>query len=609
MAFALVSRSRSKPQGSVKPAPQRKSARGQHSADSRFGFAKPVVQPPTAVLPTAPVMQTKVKVGEPNDKFGQEADQVAEVTGIGNGSMLPSAAAQSRSPVGNLQRLYGNQPVLQMRHGSGGLPAPSVPLRSSQGGILQRKCACGGTAGMWGECAECSKKTRLGLQTKLRVNEAGDVYEQEADRIADQVMATPAHHAISSAPPRIQRFAGHPARQAEAAPAGVDQALASPGRPLEPAVRQDMEQRFGHDFSRVRVHSDATAEQSAQDVNARAYTVGHNIVFGAGQHTLGSREGQKLLAHELTHVVQQSTASAPSVVQRQAGGGAPAGGAPAGTAPAGSTPAFSVKYNGCGRAPYTQAVVEAAARAAYSQVVSGNCIRSQKLRDEILSEFANLTIDCEQGSSSSPCGMAWRFLSHTVNIYPKALGASCGPLASTILHEAVHLTELRLIEHGGLADACEASCFGWGSGDPAKCSEETLVRHGPRFAFGLRSGAGGSGALGRFGYEVIRSWTGTAFSLGLRLDVPLTNRESFVRAGLEVGTNFQLLGLLYGRLFGGLATPLPLGTSSPSTFVGTGLGFDFGRAQLEVLYDVLDLQSRDERTHHLMLGMGFRFGK
>ena len=478
---------------------------------------------------------------------------------------------------------------------------------------LQRVCACGNNTMAGGECSECRKK-RLGLRTKLKVNEPGDIYEREADRVADQVMATPAHSAVSSGPPRILRFAGKPTGQVAAAPASVDQVLASPGRPLDPALRQDMEQRFGYDFSSVRVHSGTAAEQSARDVNAHAYTVGHNMVFGAGQPALGSREGQKLLAHELTHVMQQSTASALSVVQRQAGGGAPAGGAPAGgapagPAPAGGAPAFSVKYNGCGRAPYTQAVVEAAALAAYNRVAGSNCVNSKKLKDEILSEFANLTIDCEQGSGSSPCGMAWRFLSHTVNIYPKALTATCGPLESTILHEAVHLTELRLIEHGGLADACEASCFGWGSGDPAKCSEKTLVLHGPRFAFGLRSGAGSSSALGRVGYEVIRSWTGTAFSLGLRLDVPLTNRESFVRAGLEVGTNFQLLSSLYGRLFGGLATPLPPGAAPPSMFVGAGLGWDFGRTQLEVLYDILDLQSKDERTHQLMLGVGFRFGK
>ena len=174
-------------------------------------------------------------------------------------------------------------------------------------GLLQRKCACGNHTMMGGECSECGKKNGLGLQTKLKVNEPGDIYEQEADRIADQVMATPAHHAVNSAPSRIQRFSNQSNGQMGAAPASVDHALASPGRPLQPALRQDMEQRFGYDFSRVRVHSGAAAEQSARDVNANAYTVGHHIVFGAGRYASGTHEGRRLIAHELTHVVQQGT--------------------------------------------------------------------------------------------------------------------------------------------------------------------------------------------------------------------------------------------------------------------------------------------------------------
>jgi hypothetical protein len=66
---------------------------------------------------------------------------------------------------------------------------------------------------------------------------------------------------------------------------------------------------------------------------------------------------------------------------------------------------------------------------------------------------------------------------------------------------------------------------------------------------------------------------------------------------------------LYGKLFGGLTVPLPLASGSPSLSVGGGLGIDFGRVQLELLYDVLALHAKDERTHQLMLGMGFRFGK
>jgi hypothetical protein len=121
------------------------------------------------------------------------------------------------------------------------------------------------------------------MQTKLAINKQGDSYEQEADRIADQVMAASAYPSVSGAPPRIHRISGQSNGQKNAAPPSVDHALASPGGPLESALRNDMEQRFGHDFSSVRVHSGAAAEQSAREVNAYAYTVGHDIVFDTGR--------------------------------------------------------------------------------------------------------------------------------------------------------------------------------------------------------------------------------------------------------------------------------------------------------------------------------------
>ena len=130
-------------------------------------------------------------------------------------------------------------------------------------------------------------------------------------------MAEPAHPAVSGTLPRIQRFAGQPTG---AAPASVDQALANPGTPLEPALRQDMEQRFGCDFSRVRVHTGAVAEQSALEVNANAYTVGHNIIFGAGLFAPGTHEGRRLIAHELTHVVQQSGSEGTHFCQNRVSG-------------------------------------------------------------------------------------------------------------------------------------------------------------------------------------------------------------------------------------------------------------------------------------------------
>ncbi|NHN79643.1 DUF4157 domain-containing protein [Azotobacter chroococcum] len=119
-------------------------------------------------------------------------------------------------------------------------------------------------------------------------------------------MAAPAQSPVSSALPRIQRYMTQPSMAAGVAPASVHRVLASPGRPLELGLRQDMEQRFGHDFSQVRVHTGSAAEQSAREVNANAYTVGHDIVFGGGRFAPTSNAGQRLIAHELTHVMQQS---------------------------------------------------------------------------------------------------------------------------------------------------------------------------------------------------------------------------------------------------------------------------------------------------------------
>ncbi len=186
-------------------------------------------------------------------------------------------------------------------------PAKATSFSPSAHGILQRKCACGTHRMGGGECAECAKK-KSGLQRKLSIGASNDPLEQEADRVADQVLAAPSHSVLSGTPPRIQRFTGHAAGESGTAPASVDRVLASGGRPLDSALQQDMGQRFGHDFSQVRVHSDAAAEQSARDVNANAYTVGHNMVFGTGRFEPGTNDGKRLLAHELTHVVQQSGA-------------------------------------------------------------------------------------------------------------------------------------------------------------------------------------------------------------------------------------------------------------------------------------------------------------
>lgn len=129
---------------------------------------------------------------------------------------------------------------------------------------LQRKCACGGTPGPTGECEECRKKR---LQRKER-NEPG-------------------------------------IRSGSTVPPIVDEVLRSPGQPLNFGTRTFFESRFGHDLSKVRVHANTAANQSADAVKAQAYTVGSNVVFASGQYAPSTPAGKRLLAHELVHTIQQ----------------------------------------------------------------------------------------------------------------------------------------------------------------------------------------------------------------------------------------------------------------------------------------------------------------
>lgn len=167
---------------------------------------------------------------------------------------------------------------------------------------LQRKCNCGTHSHGEGECSTCARKHHS-VQRRLTTDTTHDAFEREADRVADHVVAGPTS-ARGIAVPAIQRHAIGHAAGAEI-PDSVGHTLAGAGARLPADVRQPMEERFGHDFSSVRVHTDATAGQSARDVDAQAYTVGHDVVFAAGHYAPHTREGRHLLAHELTHVVQQ----------------------------------------------------------------------------------------------------------------------------------------------------------------------------------------------------------------------------------------------------------------------------------------------------------------
>lgn len=142
--------------------------------------------------------------------------------------------------------------------------AASVPISiRGRSPLLQRKCACGNSAGLTGTCSDCQKKEMTLQRRSTTQNEVSEV------------------------------------------PPIVHEVLRSPGQPLDPETRTFMESRFRHDFNEVRVHTDEMAAQSAQAVNAIAYTNNHHIVFANHRYNPQTTDGQELLAHELTHVIQQ----------------------------------------------------------------------------------------------------------------------------------------------------------------------------------------------------------------------------------------------------------------------------------------------------------------
>lgn len=176
---------------------------------------------------------------------------------------------------------------------------------SAQTGIpaLQRKCACGGT------CASCAGKEEemRRIQTKLTIGSPHDVYEQEADRVAEQVMRMPdvseqTERDTSCKGISIQRITGSGSDTLEGE--SDIQLNESGGQPLSPATRQFMEPRFGMDFGHVRLHTDQDSHQAAEQIQARAFTYGHHVWLGKGEN----ERDNHLMAHELTHVVQQGAA-------------------------------------------------------------------------------------------------------------------------------------------------------------------------------------------------------------------------------------------------------------------------------------------------------------
>jgi len=204
-------------------------------------------------------LQAKLKVSEPGDKYEQEADRVAD-----------EVMRMPEPPISRAREWQGRQ-------GEG------------EAATLQRKCAaCASGQGLCPKCAEEEER----MQRKPLAAQITPFLQRQAMEEPD----------AKKAPAGSRSIEGE-----ESVPPIVYEVLRSPGQPLDAATRAFFESRFGHDFSRVRVHTDGRAADSARAVNAHAYTVGRDVVFAAGHYQPRTGKGRRLLGHELTHVMQESS--------------------------------------------------------------------------------------------------------------------------------------------------------------------------------------------------------------------------------------------------------------------------------------------------------------
>ncbi|HEX5168485.1 MAG TPA: DUF4157 domain-containing protein [Cyclobacteriaceae bacterium] len=174
------------------------------------------------------------------------------------------------------------------------------------------------------------------FQPKLIVGPVDDPYEREADTVAEKVMRmsdrdeeplqpkiSPLNVQLKCAEceeeeRQLQKKDNGNGSYDREVPSLVNNVINSSGKSLDPGTKSFMESRFDYDFSGIKIHTDEIAAKSARSINALAYTSGNNIVFNEDQYSPGSQKGRQLLAHELTHVLQQGHAAQSKVIQRAA---------------------------------------------------------------------------------------------------------------------------------------------------------------------------------------------------------------------------------------------------------------------------------------------------
>jgi hypothetical protein len=416
------------------------------------------------------------------------------------------------------------------------------------------------------------------------------------------------------------------------------------------------------------VHTGEIAAEVTDHLDACAVTLGQDIYFGRKEYAPGSSSGDRLIAHEIAHTVQQARpstgAAIPQLEPRD----------PVSKPGTKSSAYTSIRMQYDGRQLH---VYGGSAEVFAFDANSGNPVRisaedaakcgADQVVDTYMDDprFVGIhdrgPIPEGQYSLSPPAMERWSFGAQMGLLTHNVFGTA--PASVTHLGDwgkgRVPLSKLGPVRegpcgdkggantrfgfylHGGLL-AGSAGCIdidgdfdkladflagdrrtvivtvkytqpprsvGYVTGMGGMMAYRTAAfQHGPQLRLGAEFAPGRTLAFSSVAYDATLAWAGGSLSAGAHLDVSFSDRESFVRTGLTASTNFRILRALYGRLFVG-TTWLVSGPGSSTTGLetGGGLGYDFGRVHLEALYDVLVPMSNDPKLHRAMLGLGVLF--
>lgn len=227
--------------------------------------------------------------------------------------------------MGRLIENHQNHPTSPFPKLQGELPLLGDVMPVSQGTIQRQPLFRGLSQELTVDTAMALPATEAVIQPKLTLGTPGDMYEEEADRVArqvvDEIHSSPFREPNTQSPGerkpevgeagRVQRQItvrglGDAGGELSSEWEGELQRAKSGGQPLSPKLKEPIERAFGADFGGVRVHTGAQADRLARSIQAKAFTTGQDVFFRQGAYQPGSRGGQELIAHELTHVVQQN---------------------------------------------------------------------------------------------------------------------------------------------------------------------------------------------------------------------------------------------------------------------------------------------------------------